>query len=89
VRAVSWQAVSLRRPTCPPRFACDASANATRYRFYTQRPILDPEPILAGSATEPLVAGQGYQIYISAINGGAESELSEPVNATPVLAAAA
>ena len=77
------------------QIACDASANATRYRFYTQRPILDPEPILAGSATEPLfvteplVAGQLYQIYVSAINEGAESELSEPANATPVLAAAA
>jgi hypothetical protein len=77
------------------QIACDASPNATRYRFYTQRPILDPEPLLAGSATEPLfvteplVAGQVYQIYVSAINEGAESELSEPVNATPVLAAAA
>lgn len=77
------------------QISCDPSPNATNYRFYTQRPILDPEPILAGSATEPLfvtealTAGQLYQVYVSATNEGAESELSEPVNATPHLAAAA
>lgn len=77
------------------QIACAPSANATRYRFYTQRAILDPEPIFAGSSTEPLfvteplTAGTVYLIYVSAINDGAESELSEPVNATPVLAQAA
>jgi hypothetical protein len=77
------------------QIARDPSPNATNYRFYTQRPILDPEPILAGSATEPLfvteplTAGQLYLVYVSATNEGAESELSEPVNATPPLAAAA
>lgn len=77
------------------QIACDPSPNATSYRFYYQRPILDPEPILAGSASEPLFvteslsAGQLYQVYVSATNEGAESELSEPVNATTLLAAAA
>lgn len=77
------------------QIACAPSANATRYRFYTQRAIVDPEPIFAGSSTEPLfvtdplTAGTVYQVYVSAINDGAESELSDPVNATPVLAAAA
>lgn len=77
------------------QIACAPSANATRYRFYVQRPIIDPEPVLAGSATEPLflteglTAGQVYQVYVSAINEGAESELSVPVTATPVLSAAA
>lgn len=77
------------------QIACAPSANATRYRFYTQRAILDPEPILAGSATEPLfitsplTVGTSYFVYVSAVNDGAESELSEPVNATPELAQAA
>ena len=77
------------------QIACDASPNATSYRFYYQRPILDPEPILAGSAseplfvTEPLSAGQVYQVYVSATNEGAESDLSDPVNATALLAQAA
>lgn len=77
------------------QIACDPSANATRYRFYIQRAILDPEPILAGSATEPLfitsplTVGTVYLVYVSAVNDGAESELCEPVNATPELAQAA
>ena len=57
-------------PLARLQITCDASPNATNYRFYTQRPIVDPEPILAGSATEPLF-------------------VTEPVNATPHLAAAA
>lgn len=75
--------------------ACDPSPNATGYRFYYQRPILDPEPIWAGSATEPLfvitdlAAGQSYQVFVSATNEGAESELSVPVQATAQAAAAA
>lgn len=73
----------------------DASVNATGYRFYYQRPILDPEPLLAGSSTTPLfiitglTAGQEYLLYVSATNAGGESELSEPAAATPVVAAAA
>ncbi len=75
--------------------SCAPSPNATRYRFYYQRPIVDPAPIFAGTADDPLfiieglTAGQIYQVYVSAANEGAESQLSEPVNGTPVLAAAA
>lgn len=75
--------------------ACAPSPNATRYRFYYQRPIVDPAPIFAGTAEDPLfiitglTAGQVYQVYVSAANDGAESQLSEPVNGTPLLAAAA
>lgn len=75
--------------------ACDPSPNATGYRFYYQRPIADPEPIWAGSATDPLfvitglTAGQNYQVFVSATNEGAESELSEPVTATALAVAAA
>jgi len=82
-------------PAAELQVACAPSPNATRYRFYYQRPIIDPAPTLAGSAEDPLfvitglTAGQVYQIYVSAANEGAESLLSEPVNATPVLAAAA
>ncbi len=45
---------------------------------------IDPLFIITG-----LTAGQVYQVYVSAANDGAESQLSEPVNATPVLAIAA
>lgn len=74
---------------------CEASPNATHYRFYQQRPILDPEPIYAGHATEPLfitgslIAGQQYLVYVSAVNDGAESNLSVPVSTAALLAAAA
>lgn len=77
------------------QIACDASANATRYRFFYQRPIEDPEPHFAGSANDPLFvtealeAGQTYLLYVSAANEGAESELSEPVSTTAEQAAAA
>ena len=53
---------------------------------------LDLEPDLVAEplfVTEPLVAAQPYVVYISAVNEGAESELSDPVTGTPVLAAAA
>jgi len=75
--------------------ACDPSPNATGYRFYYQRPIVDPEPIWAGSATDPLfvitdlAAGQLYQVFVSATNEGAESELSTPVQAAAQAAVAA
>ena len=65
------------------------------YRFYSQRPILDPEPLLAGSSTTPffiitgLTPGQEYLLYVTATNAGGESELSEPATATVLLAAAA
>jgi len=73
----------------------DPSPNATGYRFYYQRPIIDPEPLLAGSAPEPLfiieglTAGQLYQVFVSATNEGAESELSAPAQAVVSAAAAA
>lgn len=82
-------------PGAQLQVACEASPNATHYRFFYQRPIVDPAPIAAGSSEDPLfvieglTAGQMYQVYVSAVNDGAESELSTPVNATPVLAAAA
>jgi len=82
-------------PGAELQVACAASPNATRYRFYYQRPIVDPAPIFAGSAEDPLfvitglTAGQVYQIYVSAANEGADSLLSAPVSGTPVLAAAA
>ena len=95
VPAVPQNIVVVPQPLARLQISCDPSPNATSYRFYTQRPIVDPEPIAAGSAdeplfvTDPLVAGQQYLIYVSALNEGAESELSEPVSATAHTAAAA
>jgi len=74
---------------------CDRSANAAYYRFFYQRPIVDPGPLTAGNSAEPfflipnLTAGQVYLVYASAVNSGAESELSAPGSGTPVQAAAA
>jgi hypothetical protein len=82
-------------PASRLQVVCAPSPNASRYRFYYQRPIVDPAPIFAGGSEDPLfiieglTAGQVYQVYVSAANDGAESQLSEPVNATPVLAVAA
>lgn len=82
-------------PGAQLQVTCAPSPNATRYRFYYQRPIVDPAPIFAGGAEDPifvipgLTAGQVYQIYVGASNEGAESLLSAPVNGTPILAAAA
>ncbi len=84
-------------PTLPGQLqvTCEASPTATTYRFYYQRPILDPEPIHAGNATDPLfilsglAAGQAYLVYASAINAGGESTLSKPATATASTAAAA
>ncbi len=84
-------------PTLPGQLevTCDPSVTATGYRFYYQRPILDPEPIQAGSATDPLfiitglVPGESYLVYVSATNAGGESELSEPATAVVSIAAAA
>lgn len=75
---------------------CEASPNATGYRFYVQRPEIDPEPVVAGGSaaplfvTEPLVPGTEYLVYVSAVNEGAESNLSTAVSArTSVVMAAA
>ena len=82
-------------PGAQLQVVCAPSPNATRYRFYYQRPSVDPAPIFAGGSEDPLfvieglTAGQVYQVYVSAANDGAESLLSAPVNATPVLAQAA
>ncbi len=87
--------VVVPQPGARLQISCDPSTNATGYRFYLQRPIVDPEPIHVGSSAEPLfltealTAGQQYVVFISAVNEGAESDLSNAVNATPVLAAAA
>ena len=67
--------------------SCAPSAYATHYRFFTQRTVLDPEPVFAGRADAPvfqiagLVVGGQYKVYVSAANEGAESRLSEPVTA--------
>lgn len=77
------------------QISCDPSVGATSYRFYVQRPILDPVPTPVGTSTEPLlitdplVAGQEYLVYVSATNDGAESQLSTAVTVTAVAAAAA
>ncbi len=94
VPAVPENVVVTAQPGACLQIACDPSPRATSYRFYTQRPIVDTEPILTGSATEPLfvtvplVPGAEYLIYVSAVNEGAESHLSEPVNARTLLAQA-
>ena len=84
-------------PTIPGQLqvTCGRSTNATGYRFYYQRPIVDPEPISAGSATDPLfiisglTPGQTYLVYASATNAGGESELSEATSAVVSAAVAA
>lgn len=84
-------------PTLPGQLqvTCDTSTNATSYRFYYQRLILDPEPIFAGSATDPLfiisalAPGQAYLVYASATNTGGESGLSKPASSVVSAAAAA
>ena len=32
---------------------CDAVTNATHYRFFTQRPLVDPKPVFAGHSPTP------------------------------------
>lgn len=77
------------------QIGCDASPNATRYRFFYQRPIEDAEPTFAGNSMEPLFItdalepGQTYLVFVSAVNDSAESELSAPVSVTAAQAAAA
>ena len=64
---------------------CAPSPHATHYRFFTQRPGLDAEPIHVGNADEPmfhltaLATGATYDVYVSAANSGAESRLSKVV----------
>ena len=95
VPEVPQNVVVVPQPGSRLQIACDESTNATNYRFYLQRPVLDPEPIPVGSSpaplfvTEALTPGQTYLVYVSASNEGAESDLSNAVSATPVLAAAA
>jgi hypothetical protein len=77
------------------QLSCDPSVGATSYRFYAQRPILDPVPLPVGTSyeplliTDPLTVGQEYLVYVTASNEGAESPLSTPVTVTAVAAAAA
>ena len=67
---------------------CAPSRYATHYRFFTQRPGLDLEPVFAGRSDEPmfhlvgLTPGQVYAIAVTAANAGAESRLSKVVSAT-------
>ena len=95
VPAVPGDVVVMALPGARLQIACDPSPGATSYRFYTQRLIVDPEPVLAGGArgplfvTAPLVPGAEYLIYVGAVNEGAESSLSEPVSAKPLLDQAA
>lgn len=63
---------------------CDPSANATYYRFFAQRVIVDPEPVFVGRADNPLflitglVPEAAYEVFVSAANESAESRFSEP-----------
>ncbi len=82
-------------PAARLQISCDPSVGATSYRFYVQRPIVDPVPVPVGTATEPLliteplVPGQEYLVYVSATSDGAESQLSVAVRVTAALEAAA
>ena len=66
---------------------CAPSVYATHYRFFTQRPGVDEEPIHVGNADEPmfhltaLTTGAAFDVYVSAANSGAESRLSKVVQA--------
>ncbi len=75
--------------------SCDASPGATNYRFFTQRIVLDEEPVFAGSSTVPnlviadLTPDQLYEVFVSATNEAGESDLSEPAEVTPIALAKA
>ncbi len=64
---------------------CAPSRYATYYRFFTQRLIVDPEPVFAGRAESPLfivtglAAGSQYEVFVVASNESADSRFSEPV----------
>jgi hypothetical protein len=85
----------LALPGAQLQITCDPSVGATSYRFYAQRPIVDPVPVALGFAeeplfiSEPLVAGADYIVYVSASNDGAESGLSSGVPVTAAASAAA
>lgn len=74
---------------------CAPAPYATHYRFFTQRPGVDEEPVHVGNADEPmfhltaLTAGATFDVYVSAANAGAESRLSKVVQAVVAGAAAA
>lgn len=74
---------------------CAPVPRATRYRYYVQRPVLDPVPVPVGGTAEPLFVtpalepGTEYLVYVSAANQGAESGLSAPVTARTGAAMAA
>lgn len=65
--------------------SCAPSRYATYYRFFTQRLIVDPEPVFAGRAENPLfivtglTAGTQYEVFVVASNESADSRFSEPV----------
>lgn len=65
-----------------------AAKYATHYRFFTQRPDADEEPVHVGNSDEPmfhltgLTAGGTLEIYVTAANAGAECLFSKPVSAT-------
>ncbi len=65
---------------------CSPSANATHYRFFTEREE-DLEPVFAGSSAAPmfhlagLTPGQAYDVFVTAASASAESRLSKPVAA--------
>lgn len=66
---------------------CTPSQYATHYRFFTQRPGVDEEPVFVGSSDEPmfhltaLTPGEEFVVYVTASNSGAESRFSKPVTA--------
>jgi hypothetical protein len=77
---------------------CAKSAHATHYRFFTQRAGVDAVPAFAGRSTEPLIElrglppGVALEIFVTAVNDGAESAFSKAVPVVvggPLRAAAA
>lgn len=85
--AVPEDVVVTALPEARLQITCEASPGATGYRFYAQRPEIDPEPVAVGRSvaplfvTEPLEPGTEYLVYVSAVNEGAESDLSTAVSA--------
>ena len=84
-----WRRSGLNLPSAPNEFfiMCAPSVYAPHYRFFTQRPGVDAEPIHVGNADEPmldltaLTTGATFDVYVSAANSGAENRLSKVVQA--------
>lgn len=74
--------------------SCDPVPGANYYRFWRKVDGVDGVPLLAGTSQEPslliegLPASKTVKVFVSAVNDGGESPLSESTSST-VLAAAA